>query len=589
MVVELMQESPNANAARAVARVYQRLAEGLVAYLRAKWNIPTQSRWFGRVPRHRRWYFAGVTQLDLALATQTTIAPEAVPDDEWLERDLTAALFRSVARLAAAKNLRDLSTSLNLWAPLLRAIGAACQIDSGIDISKRLESAVAQGVAVGGSESVDLTSTMACVDLAALARIDLMLGFGNRMRGLDVNRLQEAIAAADWSKPATPELLGLPREARRAAEDLQRKVAFETKVEGERVTPPWYVAELVGFELSKMIVSSFNALIARSTETIPAASSATAVVAVADATRVSRRLEECAKLEALVSVVDERLRSLAQLNRSRDYNWTTWDTKSWSSTLDTARRLSHRAFARLILPLAAVATDERLPDLLGEAVTKTGEAVLLAIVREEHDHLEELFRPYFVGCLAVAERMRIERAIDDETRHAVLFTEAIVDLMSVSGYALLYAELTSTRASWSEIETAWKKWIGEKPERLVMLVSSIALRTGGLYGYTPRHWHRSSWDQLVREDLHRRAREGADLRRDDSALLRITYRSGFFADGAHIFSAGFLRAQPGAGDIDFGRDPFYESYKREQEQGTPAERDNDWPDDLDVGDEDADA
>ena len=50
--------------------------------------------------------------------------------------------------------------------------------------------------------------------------------------------------------------------------------------------------------------------------------------------------------------------------------------------------------------------------------------------------------------------------------HAVLFTEAIVDLMSVSGYALLYAELTGTRASWSEIETAWKKWIGENPERL---------------------------------------------------------------------------------------------------------------------------
>jgi hypothetical protein len=71
-------------------------------------------------------------------------------------------------------------------------------------------------------------------------------------------------------------------------------------------------------------------------------------------------------------------------------------------------------------------------------------------------------------------------------------------------------------------------------------------------------------------------------------LVRIAYTSGLFADGAHIFSAGFLRAQPGAADIDFGRDPFYESFEREQEQGAPAERDNDWPDDLDAGDEDAD-
>jgi hypothetical protein len=583
MVVELMQESPNANAARAVARVYQKLVEALRGYLRAKWNIPTQSRWFGRTPRHRRWYFTGVTQLDLALATQTTIEPEAVPDDEWLERDLTEALLRSVTQLAQARNLRDLVTSLSLWAPLMGDIGAAMQVDSGMELSKRLESVVGEAVTIGGAETVDLTLTMACVDLSALARIDLMLGFGNRIRGLDVKKLQEAIAAADWSKPATPDLLGLPREARREAEDLQRKVAFETKVEGERVTPSWYIAELVGFELSKVIARTFTALIARSAETIPGASSVTAVVAVADATRVSRRLEECSKLEALVSVVDERLRSLAELNRSRDYTWATWDSQSWTSTLDAARRLSHRAFARLILPLAGVATDERLPDLLGEAVTKTGEAALLAIVREEHDQLKELFRPYFIGCLAVAERMRTERAIDDATRHAVLFTEALVDLMSVSGYALLYAELTGTRTSWSEIETAWQKWIGENPERLGMLVSSIALRTGGLYGYTPRYWHRSSWDQLVREDLHRRAREGADVRRHESALVRIGYRSGLFADGAHIFSAAFLRAQTKAADLDFGRDPFYESYERELERGASTQLDNDWPDDLDLG------
>lgn len=160
-----------------------------------------------------------------------------------------------------------------------------------------------------------------------------------------------------------------------------------------------------------------------------------------------------------------------------------------------------------------------------------------------------------------------------------------LELPSLPPRARVAVHHSSRAYSWNEVEAAWKKWIGESAERLGMLVGSIAIRSGGLYGYTPRYWHRSSWDQLVRDELHRRARGGANLRLKESALVRIAYRSGMFADGAQIFSAGFLRAQPGAGEIDFGRDPFYESFKREEERGAPAEHDDDWPDDLYAGDD----
>jgi hypothetical protein len=296
----------------------------------------------------------------------------------------------------------------------------------------------------------------------------------------------------------------------------------------------------------------------------------------AAALEASRRLEESAKIGTLLPVIDQLQLDLAQLNRSQDQKWVDWQGDKMQKLIETSSQNAHVGLAILIFPLAKIPSTPDLPDLLGEAVTKTGEAALRSAIKGDDPDFTKLFAPYFFGCLAVTTELFKTPASLDIAADAVRQTEPLRDVLEISGYTLLYAELSQQRTSWTAVEALWRKWFAGAPERLGFVAGVLALAVG-IYGFTPRSLRRNTWSQTVRADLDRRRREGVDPRRSASPLVRAFGISSFgLVDGLDVVKAGFLRKLPGAESLDFGPDRLSDALKREEERGAqPAEEPTD--------------
>ena len=559
MIVELSREAPNSNARDSARRLHQQLAWMTGVYLVGKTQIPSGSQWFGQVARHRDWYRAGMSELDLALGTQTALQPTPEPDDEWFERRVLTLLADTVEHHAKTGSRAELAASLALLGECFFAMGRGWEIASGLRYVARVEAGVASTAMPDAADNQVGQERSQCVDLACLTRIQLVIGFGASVRNLDAARLQRVVANANWRKRTTPLRLGLTGLTRKLAEALQDQVTFESGVEGTPVTPAWFLSEQIARDLATEVKGSFTALITSAAAPLPTPSS-DAWSVVAAALTVSRRLEECAKLEALLPIVNKIQLDLAALNKSRDYIWPAWTLAEVQTPLYAAARAARRAFAQLILPLTKLPANSDIPDLLGEAVSKSGEAALRADTAE----FVQLFPHYFFGCLAVTAEMAKRPPSADPTADAVINTEAMIDLVAVSGYALLYSEVTGSKEAWAAVEGLWRSWIASQPQRLELIAAAIGMRWG-LYGFTPRSIRRTSWDQMVAADLTERATSGNDLRHSTSPLVRVVARSpyGSLADGARIFTSQFLRTLPGAEAVDFGQDHLGDSIARE--------------------------
>jgi len=182
------------------------------------------------------------------------------------------------------------------------------------------------------------------------------------------------------------------------------------------------------------------------------------------------------------------------------------------------------------------------------------------------------------------ERLQSELQGRDDKTKGVYMTEPIEDVLAISGYALVYAELDK-KDFWNFVKAIWDKYLNERPnptEVMTYLLSAIAFRRS-LFAILPRDLHRSAWAQDLNyrlrqrglaDDLfgpriygHREARP-----RHQSALIRVLARNSLlFEKGADMFASIYLIQRPEAKGIDLPQSvsDFARRVNRETQEGPP--------------------
>ncbi len=468
------------------------LVELLLAEVRfygeRKHLLTPTSAWFPQAPAYPRWVETGFSEMSVALQTSTPLQPRLEPVTDWLEK--RSAELASVA-LETCIEEGDTDAALRVT----RAAGVTAKALAGC---YRLDDALAFATVVRDgclSNQQDSATARLLTSEPPLILTELLLGWRDAIRSWPTV-IRSTVFQAEWdvAKTSVVHVRG-PERVWKAAQRLLQEVQAEHAIEGRRVTPDWYLQSALATECILSLqefASGFPSLLDDFIgPTLEHSSPASRVAA------GSQALQAIAKAELVVDEISQALEGLKGLQRGHD-----------PQSLDELVGLSARVRARQNPILQSLATavielqpeeSTSAPDLFGEALFRLIHHSEQAIADGNPDLLGRVFEQVLSATLTLQRHLI---ALHGPPTHQ--FSPAIynplVDLLELSGLALIYQVLRDDDNSAGPVRGAWEGWAeahdsSEEASRAVLDILDSA--DGGIPAGSPR---RTQWEsRLVRQ------------------------------------------------------------------------------------------
>jgi hypothetical protein len=554
-----------------VRRLASTIGYVIGTYLAFRRRIPTDSRWFGERYQHKQWYLTDSTELEMATQTATSLGPKVVPDIEWVEEQLLHSLIASLEQDLMADSYEGAFATLESFPALWDRMGQAWATSEGIRWASRVTEATVSAMTTRDTgKRLSRPALMPGMgDLLASIPMSLELGLHRAIHGADPSTAGQRLAEADWSDTGSPYAMSFPRSVVESLESAQRGVAFELSadVPSDTATPGWYVREIAlnsyEIELKRQIVAVVDFL----ATWYPATADRVTKAGMHEAAGaiLSRALEVAWKLEAHVYDWEEAVEKIRAFPLNVDLKRPEWDWASIRGAVRTLRTETLLRLARSIPELIAVERDPDIPDYLGHAVHRSGEACFEALVSNDQELFNRLFPGYFYGALIIADRLRPEVENWQPQTAVMVLSEPVLDVLDLSGYALIFSELHKDESFQQTCEDIWKRYLGEDDgEHRIKFVAALLEHKRRRFGLSPRSILRTRWEMRLGAELRKLPRR--ETRREpffhdtaavhDSPLIRELAPGDDLGmvgvQASDVFVVRFLRNLESAGDLDFG-------------------------------------
>lgn len=544
-----------------------RISKLLARYLSERHRVPTQSRWYGERYVHPQWYLTGYTNVQIAGATGS-LPPRTVPDVAWVESDLLRPLMNSVIADLKVADYDSAFSGLDAMTRVWLALGAVWSSELGTRWITELTQAILAAVAETANIEVERPELIpGALDVLGLAPLSLELGFHRSIVDRDVATLGDRIAASDWEAPDAAYAFSLPRPVVHTLEQIHDGLKFERADDGpaETMTPGWWVREMAMHSLEwafhdeiEILVELLGSWYPGTADTLTGAGFHQAAAAV-----LARGEEAVRKLDAHMYSWEEiagRIRGEPLLDLKRP----TWDWSALQERTDQLHRDLDERLAKSIVYLAEVPENDDVPDFLGHAVHRTGEACFDALANGNDELFVTLFPPYFVGILTVTERLR-QRVTRYHPQMAVTsMAGPLLDLLDIAGYALVYSELHRSPAPWESAKQLFDRYF-TPPEGIdrMKLVAAMYAHEQAALGLTARSVLRHNWKRALSDQLRSLPRrpgghefDHGEVEHESRLIRRIAPDPGLISslhvDAGDIFVVRYLENMPVANGLDFG-------------------------------------
>ena len=592
-----------------LSNLLSKISVFLPIYLKRKRCIPSNSRWYRFTPHHREWYLSSYTSVDLATKTQTGIQPEMKPDPHWVEEELLNVEIESLERC-----FRDGRTGVALrvltdMTSLFEALGAEWEVEYGrrllSRITKKIEDSLIQAgavsVAVNG-DSKQAVEILAAVDLLASLPINLLLGLAKELEGIDIEAISIALAQVRWQRAKAIYDLETPIPMLERLEFVQQRLMFERKAEGGMISPNWYLKQLVFQPMAESLYQQLDGLIEvlngfylHQAEQLSEKGQHLLASGF-----ISRGLEFCNKALAHLPKMQKIAESLETLRVLPTLPWPEWSWEDTSKEFTDAQDLLITHLAQCIPGLAAIDRTEDVPDYFGQTVHLTGEWCFRAFFANNSSLFSKIFPNYFLGALNIRAMLQETTAEWRPEDAAPVFSEPLIDLCDLSGYAYLLAELHGEPRLWETCRAVWERYFQEvdRVQAMQLLASTIAYYRQ-LFLMTHRSILRTQWKMRIDHLLRSMPRQREPVRHSrgviptiplyteiiDHPSLLVRVMGGIYSDyipsfydGLDIFVDLYLGEKPEAQNLDFGRGHSLldqlERWRRNEEQDSASQPDS---------------
>jgi len=395
-----------------VRQLTAQIAGLLTRYLTLRDRVPTKSRWFGERYEHKQWYLTDSTEVDTATATSTALQPQTVPDVSWVEDALIAPLVDLLEGDLRHGDFEGAYVVLGRLEPVWTRMGERW---AASDVARWMATITERAWSqLGAGTKPRVASRPALVpaiwDALAMLPIAAELGFHRAVTARSVGALRKELEASDWSKAKAPYAIGVPRPVVAVLENMCAGRAFEDAVAAPEPTrtPNWYVREMALHAYERAFQEAVIALVDLLADWYPATAKTLGEAKMPDAVGavLSRGIEAAWKLERHVAEWGQIASELRAEPLLVDLMRPTWDWEVIRAKVTALRTELLRQLSQSIPAHAVRHRDPEIPDYLGEAVHRVGEAAFEALTENEDELFAQLFPPYFIGVLVIVDRIK---------------------------------------------------------------------------------------------------------------------------------------------------------------------------------------
>lgn len=584
-IVSLAETAENLNSAALPG-----LARGLIQLLRyyagMKSQIPSQSQWFRRQPRHKDWLTHSHSELEVARATDTALPPEMVPDHGWFEQEAALVLGRIAHGLVKRTDLNAAATFLTEIHEYLDTLGRHFQLLEAMELSRSLGEEITAKFAAVRFELAPPAALersalkMALYDLQGLGLISILLGLAKTLREQEPGVLADSATSIDWTRPASLYRTGVrPRSVLEQWEGLRESLEFEIAVEGRIVSPRWVTLEVTAFGYAQALTGLEDLLTECERFFGSGVKARIAAKDLVGAAQIGlRAMEATHKYQTHFATAQRWYEESAALDRSRDRPWPKVDWDNCFNRIAALRKVVVSNLAACVPALSPLPESKWLPDLFGQAYSVLADACFSALLEEDDTAFGQLFPIFFGTALSAHDRV-IERNKDRVRGLFKLAMGPCGDLLAISGYALLTSELDGKSYA-ATVTARWDEYFKSVDDAVKAreLIERFSAGTDILAGMSPRELLRYQWASAFRAFLTRKGFKvgrgfyAGDIpdRSHPSAILRAyVARADMLCDAEDVFLALDLFKRPEAKGLEMPDQ--VESFRHGVEAETNAE------------------
>lgn len=533
-------------------------------YLQRKGLIPTDSRWFSLVPKHKDWYLADSHELDLATNTRTFLQPILRTDMDWVEKILIQMNYDALKALNNSESI--ISTILEGINDVIHIYGQFWLVGQAKEIVEQLEIIAFRRINLS-EEDEHLEEKIVLLDYLGLIPISMFLGFTKKLSTINIDLLQDQIKAIDWIDPKHIYNLELPYPVLERLEFIQKRLWFERRIEGQIISPLWYITLLISqslaFNVDNQLIVLFSLLKSHYIKIAEVLIHEKQFILAIQI--ISRGLEFTNKLSHHLNNIHETTQTFSQYKYIKTLPWPVIDWENYQTEIVERNNELLFLLSQCIPNYPKKKFSEDFPDYFGLAVHTSGEALYDAMESNNHLFFIKLFPNYFFGILEVHDRLLNRDSIGSPRDQLTVLSEPILDLIDLSGYAYIYSEYHQKPAIWTACKELWDQFLGSVDTvKMMNHIAGLIHHSKYLGAITPRSLTRTNWEIRLNQSLEKFPRKStlvfsfhALLILDHpSRLIRVLGGTDNFGFNIHhatdVFIDLYLKSFPDSNGIDFG-------------------------------------
>jgi hypothetical protein len=559
----------------------------LIDYQSFKKKIPLDSRWYPIRYSHPDWYRSDDNSTALAYQTSGRLEPRSVSDFQWIESRIAPIIYTCIRKNFDADRQGVILSLIGYIDAYTQALAAEHEIKGAIDLVEELTDKCEDIIfrKLEPHLSREPLENLALADAVASLQINIFLSYLRAAIPNDIASIDRAVGQLRWANRTEIYQCQLPQYSLTQLEWLYSRVEFECRSEGRRVSPNWYIGELIRQSAVENSKAAFEATVksARALFEKWLSIAETNGLVWVRATILAREAEYWQKVEYNFHLLKGRWEALNSVKRIEGLPWAKLELDELTGIIGSRKKQIVAQMAEVSEILSASDRPDSYPDFAGQFLHAVGEQLLSAIIRNDVDTVNAIFPAAFAGALRQFDRL--SKAIDfsdwrGETASKIAVAP-ILDAMQLSGYCIVFSELYHNPMLSLNISQTWTKYLDQRLAKskdiLPFFAAAISI-TESAFELAHRSLIRTSWSQAVAHELRKVERrdtvvgQGTLSHRSevvhDSPLIRVFARDemGSFYDGLDVFIERLIRNRPDASKVELSprRRDLHEALARER-------------------------
>jgi hypothetical protein len=480
----------------------------IIKYLETKKSIPTDSLWFATSYKHKKWFHVPNISIETS-DSMGFLTPDEVKDKLWLEKKLLRVPIECIEVNLKNKNFEIVNSCLSNVGQLVIALVENYEASLAITVIEEVELLILNYLSLDNLGDDELLLSLSIVDNMGFIKTNLILAVNKVLDNVKGDFISAEMRKIDWKKEKSIYRTKFPSFMHERLKYLVEKIQFEYDVEGKRISPNWYIEnlllqvylerickvndEVITFILNQPKILKNHECYAKYYKT---KSGILFISASFD-----RYLEHSSKLILLLNNFVSVWEASADKNKIDGLKWPKFDlnifkdeVKEWPvGLLDEMSTLSSK--------LTEWTYSDNFPDYTGKFLHFTGNFIVNNLINVGKLS-QKSYASYFYSSLRMFDILRVPEKEDPEwliKNKLQLAVAPIIELIAISGYVYISSNYYEKPELWDIVKKCWDNYFSDDDEeriRQLKQIEAILKIPDTAFGVIPhRDFHRGKWHQ----------------------------------------------------------------------------------------------